>query len=187
VEAQPALARITHAARPWRAHCEGNADSGGGVHRLCVAAIATILLEELEEDIMIEQRTGYGITVSVHLPYDQAVERIRAELAKEGFGVLTEIDVRTTLKSKIGAEFRPYLIIGACNPTLAHKALTAEIDIGLLLPCNVIVYEADTPGETVIAAMDPIQALDLAGNTAIRPVAEEARSRLVRALEGTQQ
>ncbi|HEX6049377.1 MAG TPA: DUF302 domain-containing protein [Gemmatimonadaceae bacterium] len=115
------------------------------------------------------------------------MERIRAELAKEGFGVLTEIDVRTTLKSKIGAEFRPYLIIGACNPTLAHKALTAEIDIGLLLPCNVIVYEADTPGETVIAAMDPIQALDLAGNTAIRPVAEEARSRLVRALEGTQQ
>ena len=136
---------------------------------------------------MIEQRTGYGIAVSVRLPYDQAVERIRAELAKEGFGVLTEIDVRATLKKKIDAEFRPYLIIGACNPALAHKALTAEIDIGLMLPCNVIVYEADAPGETVIAAMDPIPALDLAGNTAIRPVAEEARLRLVRALEGTQQ
>lgn len=136
---------------------------------------------------MIEQRTQYGIAVSVRLPYDQAVERIRVELAKEGFGVLTEIDVRATLKKKIDAEFRPYIILGACNPALAHKALTAEIDIGLLLPCNVIVYEADTPGESVIAAMDPIQALDLTENPTIHPVAEEARFRLVRALEAAQQ
>lgn len=136
---------------------------------------------------MIEQRTQYGLAVSVGLSYDRAVERIRAELAKEGFGVLTEIDVRATLKKKIGADFRPYVILGACNPTLAHQALTTEIDIGLLLPCNVIVYEADTPGETVIAAMDPIQALDVSGNARIRPVAEEARARLVRALEAAQQ
>ena len=136
---------------------------------------------------MIEQRTQYGLAVSVGLSYDRAVERIRAELAKEGFGVLTEINVRATLKKKIGADFRPYVILGACNPTLAHQALTTEIDIGLLLPCNVIVYEADTPGETVIAAMDPIQALDVSGNARIRPVAEEARARLVRALEAAQQ
>ena len=135
---------------------------------------------------MIEQQTQYGINVSVSLPYDQAVERIRAELAKEGFGVLTEIDVRATLQKKIGAEFRPYVILGACNPALAHKALTAEIDIGLLLPCNVIVYAADEPGRSVIAAMDPIEALDLTGNTRIGPVAEEARERLVRALEAAQ-
>jgi uncharacterized protein (DUF302 family) len=124
---------------------------------------------------MIEQRTQYGLAVSVGLSYDRAVERIRAELAKEGFGVLTEIDVRATLKKKIGADFRPYVILGACNPTLAHQALTTEIDIGLLLPCNVIVYE------------DPIQALDVSGNARIRPVAEEARARLVRALEAAQQ
>lgn len=136
---------------------------------------------------MIEQRTQYGIAVSVQLPYEQAVERIRTELANEGFGVLTEIDVRATLKKKLDAEFRPYLIIGACNPTLAHTALSADINIGLLLPCNVIVYEADTPGETVIAAMDPNSALELAESAAIRPVAEEARLRLVRALEAARQ
>ena len=135
---------------------------------------------------MIEQQTQYGINVSVSLPYDQAVERIRAELAKEGFGVLTEIDVRATLQKKIGVEFRPYVILGACNPALAHRALTAEIDIGLLLPCNVIVYAAEEPGRSVIAAMDPIEALDLTGNTRIRPVAEDARARLVRALEAAQ-
>jgi len=135
---------------------------------------------------MIEHNTQYGISVKVKLPYDRAVERIRAELAKEGFGVLTEIDVKSTLQKKIGAEFRPYVILGACNPTLAHRALSSEIDIGLLLPCNVIVYAADEPGTSVIAALDPIEALDLTGNARIRPVAEEARERLVRALEAAQ-
>lgn len=135
---------------------------------------------------MIQQQTQYGISVSVNLPYEQAIERIRAELAKEGFGVLTEIDVRATLQQKIGAEIRPYVILGACNPALAHKALMAEIDIGLLLPCNVIVYAADAPELSIIAAMDPIEALDLTGNVRIRPVAEEARARLVRALEAAQ-
>lgn len=135
---------------------------------------------------MIEHQTKYGISVSVTLPYERAVERIRAELAKEGFGVLTEIDVRATLHRKIGVEFRPYVILGACNPALAHRALTAEIDIGLLLPCNVIVYAADQSGRSVIAAMDPLEAMDLTGNTRIRPVAEEARARLVRALEASQ-
>lgn len=135
---------------------------------------------------MIQQRPQYGISVSVELPYEQAVDRIRAELAKEGFGVLTEIDVRATLQKKIGAEFRPYVILGACNPALAHRALTAEIDIGLLLPCNVIVYAGDEPGKSTVAILDPVAALDLTDNMRIRPVADEARARLVRALEAVQ-
>jgi len=131
---------------------------------------------------MIAQTTPYGMSVTVALPYDRAVERTREALAKEGFGVLTEIDVKATLKEKLDAEFRPYIILGACNPPLAHKALSAELDIGLLLPCNVVVYAADAPGKTVVAAMDPVAALSLAPNEAIRPLATEVRSRIERVL-----
>jgi len=97
--------------------------------------------------------------------------------------VLTEIDVSATLEKKLGVAFRPYVILGACNPTLAHRALTADLDIGLLLPCNVVVYSADVPGWTVVGAMDPAAALELAGNAAIAPVAAEAKARLGRALD----
>ena len=133
---------------------------------------------------MIEQTTRYGLGVTVKLPYDEAVARTRDELSKEGFGVLTEIDVRATLKKKLDVEFRPYIILGACNPPLAHKALTAERDIGLLLPCNVIVYEGDEAGTSVVAAMDPVEALELTGNADVRPLAEDVRGRLERVLEG---
>jgi uncharacterized protein (DUF302 family) len=136
---------------------------------------------------MIEQLTRYGISTLVDLPYEQAVERTREALGKEGFGVLTEIDVKATLKKKLDADFRPYIILGACNPALAHRALTSELDIGLLLPCNVIVYAADAPGRSVVAAMDPIEALTLTGNEEIRPVAAEARERLERALTAMSQ
>ncbi len=132
---------------------------------------------------MVEQTTRYGIGTSVHLPYDRAVERTRDELAKEGFGVLTEIDVKATMKKKLDVDFRPYVILGACNPPLAHRALTAEQDIGLLLPCNVIVYATDDPGESVVAAMDPVAALSLTGNEGIAPLAEEVKGRLMRVLE----
>ncbi len=135
---------------------------------------------------MAEQTTQYGIGATVNLPYEKAIEAIRGALAAEGFGVLTEIDVKATLKKKIDVEFRPYIILGACNPALAHQALSAEIGIGLLLPCNVIVYAADEPGKSVIAVMDPIEALDITGNTRIRPVAEDARKRLVRAIEAVE-
>ncbi|HET9682701.1 MAG TPA: DUF302 domain-containing protein [Gemmatimonadaceae bacterium] len=131
---------------------------------------------------MSAQTTRYGISTTVDLPYEQAVDRTREALGKEGFGVLTEIDVKATLKKKIDVDFRPYVILGACNPPLAHKALSEELDIGLLLPCNVVVYAADQPGKSVVAALDPVEALSLAGNDRIRPLATEVRSRLERVL-----
>lgn len=124
----------------------------------------------------------YGIATQVDLPYAQALERTREELAKEGFGVLTEIDVAATLKKKLDVSFRPYMILGACNPPLAHRALAAERDIGLLLPCNVVVYAADDARTSVVAVMDPIAALELTANPQIRPIAAEARGRLERML-----
>lgn len=131
---------------------------------------------------MVEQTTRYGIATMVDMPYERALQRTREELAKEGFGVLTEIDVAATLKKKLDVTFRPYMILGACNPPLAHRALSAERDIGLLLPCNVVVYAADEPGKSVVAAMDPIAALEFTGNEEVRSVAQEVRSRLERAL-----
>jgi len=132
---------------------------------------------------MVEQTTRYGIGTTIALPYERAVARTREELAKEGFGVLTEIDVAATLRKKLDVDFRPYVILGACNPPLAHKALTAELDIGLLLPCNVIVYAADEPGHSVVAAMDPVEALALTGNDGIRPLAADVKARLTRVLD----
>ncbi len=131
---------------------------------------------------MISQTSPYGIGTTVKLPYEAAVERTREALAAEGFGILTEIDVRETMKKKLDVDFRPYVILGACNPPLALKALTAERDIGLLLPCNVVVYATDEPGQSVVAAMDPVQALALTGNDAIGPLAAEVRARLERVL-----
>lgn len=132
---------------------------------------------------MIAQTTRYGISTVVPLDYARAVERTKEALAAEGFGVLAEIDVAATLKKKLDVDFRPYVILGACNPPLAHRALLAERDIGLLLPCNVIVYAADVPGHSVVAALDPVEALQLTGNATLVPVAHDVRKRLARALE----
>jgi uncharacterized protein (DUF302 family) len=132
---------------------------------------------------MIEQTTRYSFSATVALPYAEAVARTREELAREGFGVLTEIDVRATLKNKLDVDFRPYIILGACNPSLAHQALSTEAEIGVLLPCNVVVQAADEAGTSNITAMDPVAALALAENTAIEPIAREVRARLERALE----
>lgn len=132
---------------------------------------------------MIEQTTRYGISTTIPLGYDRAVERTKEALAAEGFGVLSEIDVAATLKKKLDVDFRPYVILGACNPPLAYRALTAERDIGLLLPCNVVVYADDVPGRSVVAAMDPVEALQLTGNEEIRPLAEDVKARLTRVLE----
>ena len=125
--------------------------------------------------------TDYGFGVTVNAPFDAAVARTREELAREGFGVLTEIDVAATLKKKLDVDFRPYLILGACNPPLAHRALTAELDIGLLLPCNVVVYEVDAE-HAMVSAMDPEAALALSGNPDVTPVATEVREKLQRVI-----
>jgi uncharacterized protein (DUF302 family) len=131
---------------------------------------------------------AYGFGVSVALPYERAIERTRAALKEQGFGVLTEIDVKQTMKAKLDVEFRPYVILGACNPPLAHRALSADLGIGLLLPCNIVVYD-NGDGTTTIEAMDPEAALGLLGdNPDIANVAREAKMRLQRALAavGTQ-
>jgi uncharacterized protein (DUF302 family) len=126
---------------------------------------------------------SYGFGATIDLPYDQALERIRAALKDQGFGVLTEIDVKQTLKAKLDVDFRPYMILGACNPPLAHRALSADLGIGLLLPCNVVVYDNGDNTSTV-EVMDPEAALGLVGNNpAIADVAHEASARLRQALD----
>lgn len=130
---------------------------------------------------MATRQTAYGFGQETKLPYEEAVAKTMAALKEEGFGVLTEIDVRKTLKEKLNADFRPYIILGACNPSLAHKALSAELDLGLLLPCNVVVYGTD--GGSVIEAMDPEPVLALVGNPQLIPVAQEVKARLQRVIE----
>lgn len=131
---------------------------------------------------MIETTSAYGIGTTVGLGFHDALARVKQALAAEGFGILCDIDVAGTLKTKLDVDFDPYVILGACNPSLAFRALSKEPDLGLLLPCNVIVRAGDTPGQTVIAAMDPVVALGLTGNTTLRPVADDVKTRLARAL-----
>ncbi len=128
------------------------------------------------------EETAYGLRTDLAIPYETAVEKTTAALKEEGFGVLTEIDVKETLKKKLDADFRRYVILGACNPSLAHRALTAEPEIGLLLPCNVVVYETE-PDRSAVAAMAPISAMGIVGNPELKGVAKEADERLRRVIE----
>jgi uncharacterized protein (DUF302 family) len=118
----------------------------------------------------------YGFTRTVNLPYEAAVQRVTEELRNQGFGVLTTIDVKETLKQKLNVEFTKYVILGACNPPLAHRALEVEMNIGLLLPCNVIVYEKE--GKTVVGAFDPLMMVPLVGKAALESIAAEVKQRL---------
>lgn len=128
------------------------------------------------------EETSYGLRIVLQADYQTAIERATAALKAEGFGVLTTIDVQQTLHAKLNRDFRKYVILGACNPALADRALHAELEIGLLLPCNVIVYEIE-PRETVVAAMAPLAALGIVGDNAeLQAVAHEADVRLRRAL-----
>lgn len=120
--------------------------------------------------------TSYTLSATTDLPFADAVERVRQELAADGFGVLCEIDVQATLREKLGVEEEPYVILGACNPPLAHQALTAEPDLGTLLPCNVVVYRRD--GVTHVSAIDAERMLSIVGNDALAPIATQVRDRL---------
>jgi uncharacterized protein (DUF302 family) len=122
----------------------------------------------------------YGITVRTAVPFPETVRRVREALAAQGFGVLTEIDVRATLRDKLGADMEDYLILGACNPPLAHRALAADRKVGLLLPCNVVVRSGR--GETIVEALDPQTMAEVAGQAALGPVAVEAAARIRAAL-----
>ncbi len=115
-----------------------------------------------------------------HATVDEALERVTAELKREGFGILTQIDVKDTLKKKLDIDFRRYLILGACNPSLAHRALSADAQIGLLLPCNVVIQEAPAGGGVVVSIADPRAMFTVVDNPALAPIVDEADQRLRR-------
>jgi len=125
--------------------------------------------------------TGYTLTSTTPLPFAEAVERVRSELKHEGFGVLCEIDVQATLKQKLGVAGEPYLILGACNPPLAHQALEADPDLGVLLPCNVVVYQHD--GDTRISAVDAERILSIVANDELALIAADVKRRLAAVVE----
>lgn len=124
----------------------------------------------------------YYYSKVVNLSFDEALVRVTDELKKEGFGVLTEIDVRDTLKKKLDVDFRNYRILGACNPPFAYKALLAEPQIGLMLPCNVVVQESED-NQTVVSAIDPLASMQAVDNAALREVAEQVKTRLQKVIE----
>jgi len=132
------------------------------------------------------QHSKFGFSKTIDLPYKQAVEKVRAALKDEGFGILCEIDIKEKLKEKLGVDFRDYVILGACNPPLAYRTLQQEIGIGLLLPCNVIVYETDELGKSEVAAIDAKTMLSVVGsdNATLNSVANEVNEKLKRVVSG---
>jgi uncharacterized protein (DUF302 family) len=126
--------------------------------------------------------TELGFEISLPISYESAIEKVTEALKAEGFGVLTSIDVKETMKKKLDVDFRKYAILGACNPSLAHRALSARPEVGLLLPCNVVVYETE-PGQSLVSLVDPITMLGVIQDAALESVAAEARQRLQRVAE----
>jgi uncharacterized protein (DUF302 family) len=137
----------------------------------------------LQEWVEVSETLSYGFKKKVDGSIDDVEVRVEEALASEGFGVLTRIDVAGTLKKKLDLDFREYRILGACNPPLAHRALSEEEDIGLLLPCNVVVYTDEQPGKCSVAILDPVQQLAVSGRTDLGPLAEELQARLKRVFD----
>jgi uncharacterized protein (DUF302 family) len=129
-----------------------------------------------------EETKTYAFSTLLNASYEDTVSRVRAALREEGFGVLTEINVRETLKKKLGKEFRRYVILGACNPPYAYRSLQADLDVGLLLPCNVIVYETDD-SKAYVAAINPVSALEVIQNRELKEIAREVSEKLSRVIE----
>jgi uncharacterized protein (DUF302 family) len=127
------------------------------------------------------QHSKYGFSKTVDVPYEEAVERARAALKAEGFGVLCEIDIKEKLKEKLGVDFRNYVILGACNPSLAYETLQEDINIGLLLPCNVVVYEQG--GRTVVSVVDAAKMLSVVGNPKLESTARKVNEKLRRVID----
>lgn len=127
------------------------------------------------------ENTRYGIRVELPVAYEEAVERTTAALKTEGFGVLTTIDVKQTVKQKLDKDFRKYMILGACNPPIAYQALSAETELGLLLPCNLIVYETE-PGRSAVAAVAPLVTMGHVGNEALASLGQQVDAKLRRVL-----
>ena len=125
--------------------------------------------------------TSYAFGKCIDAPFSEIEQKVRVELAKEGFGILTEINVQDTFKKKLGKDFRDYVILGACNPTLAWEAFAKEINIGTLLPCNVVVY-LDDDGKTVVVIMDPVATLGVIGNAELSEIAAQVRAKMERVL-----
>jgi len=137
----------------------------------------------MREDEMSQTTTRYALQRTVSKTFAEVDRAVREALQEQGFGVLTEIDVKATLKKKLDVDFRDYEILGACNPPLAHAALQAESEVGLLLPCNVVVRAGDEPGTTVVEAMDPVMQLEVADNPTLPELAQDVRARLERVLD----
>jgi uncharacterized protein (DUF302 family) len=129
-----------------------------------------------------EETKGYAFTRVLNTSYEDAISKVREALKEEGFGVLTEIDVKETLKKKLGVDFRKYVILGACNPPYAHRTLQMDLDVGLLLPCNVIVYETDDQ-KAYVSAINPVSALQVIKNRELRKIAEEVSEKLKRVVD----
>jgi uncharacterized protein (DUF302 family) len=125
---------------------------------------------------------SFGIQKTLDMGFDDALKKIPEALKTEGFGVLTEIDVQQTLKKKLDVDFRRYRILGACNPPFAHKALQHSLDVGMLMPCNVIVYETDE-GRTVVSAVDPMQTMAAQGDPEMRPLADAVQQKLKKVVD----
>ncbi|MDH4227984.1 MAG: DUF302 domain-containing protein [Deltaproteobacteria bacterium] len=126
---------------------------------------------------------NYGMSKKLDISYEEAIEKTKKALSAQGFGVLTEIDVKATLKKKLDKDFRKYIILGACNPPFAYRAFTEELEIGLLLPCNVIVYENEGGKGSTVTAVDPVVSLSRVGRKDMEPLAEEVKGLLKKALD----